>query len=79
MLKIYEVPAKPLVDESTWDIPKEVLQKLCYHQRRKKCRKTKKKKRIKGCIEIKKKRAKTSYELCGQQWHNKRLCKNVLD
>jgi len=76
--KTYEVPVNPLPDETTWDLPTEVLDNVVLPPivKGKPGRPTKS--RRKGLYEYLYTETVTC-GLCGKQGHNRRTCRNAQD
>uniref|UniRef100_A0A1S4D2K1 CCHC-type domain-containing protein n=1 Tax=Nicotiana tabacum TaxID=4097 RepID=A0A1S4D2K1_TOBAC len=78
LLLTYEMPVNPLPDESKWDVPQHILDKVVKPPTGDKRQPERPhKERYKTFDEIKSKKYKVSCENCGGEGHNKRTCKNA--
>ncbi|XP_070028650.1 uncharacterized protein [Nicotiana sylvestris] len=78
LLLTYEMPVNPLPDESKWDVPQHILDKVVKPPAGDKRQPERPhKERYKIFDEIKSKKYKVSCENCGGEGHNKRTCKNA--
>ncbi|XP_060212113.1 uncharacterized protein LOC132639696 [Lycium barbarum] len=75
-LKTYDVPIHPIPNETTWEIPADILAEVVLPPivkaragRPQKCR-------WKGAGESQPKRAKITCSLCNREGHNRRTCRN---
>ncbi|XP_070014807.1 uncharacterized protein [Nicotiana sylvestris] len=77
MFKAYNIPIYPLLDESTWTIPVEVLEQVVLPPVWNKMPGRPKKVRYKKVTESQAKRPKSSCGQCGREGHNRRTCRNI--
>ncbi|XP_070009977.1 uncharacterized protein [Nicotiana sylvestris] len=77
MLKAYDIPIYPHLDESTWTIPVEVLEQVVLPPVWNKMPGRPKKVRYKKVSESQAKRPKSSCGQCGREGHNRRTCRNI--
>ncbi|XP_019254886.1 PREDICTED: uncharacterized protein LOC109233461 [Nicotiana attenuata] len=78
LLKTYEIPVYPVSDESTWDIPREILEDVVLPPTGRIKPGRPKKLRIQ-LPESQAKRCKTSCGQCGQEGHNRKTCESLRE
>ncbi|XP_059292442.1 uncharacterized protein LOC132045885 [Lycium ferocissimum] len=76
MLATYEIPVYPILDESTWVIPREVLENVVLPPKGRRNAGTPRKKRLLPSSEKAKKKKKFSCSVCGQDGHSRKTCGN---
>ncbi|XP_075074413.1 uncharacterized protein LOC142162015 [Nicotiana tabacum] len=74
---IYEVPVYPLPDQKEWNIPAHIADEVILPPKWKRPPGRPKKKRDKPFIELLQKKNQHSCSICGQEGHNKRICRNA--
>ncbi|XP_070029794.1 uncharacterized protein [Nicotiana sylvestris] len=78
LLRTYEIPVNPLPDESKWNVPQHISDKVVNPPTgEKKQPVSPQKERYKTFDELKSKEYKVSCANCGDEGHNKRSCKNA--
>lgn len=66
-----------MLDESAWVIPREVLENMVLSSKGRKNTEKPRKSRLKPSSEKQNKRRKFSYFMCGQDDHNRIICRNL--
>ncbi|XP_019231621.1 PREDICTED: uncharacterized protein LOC109212424 [Nicotiana attenuata] len=78
LLRTYEIPVNPLPDESKWNVPQHISDKVVNPPTGEKRQPGRpQKERYKTYDELKSKKYKVSCGNCGGEGHNKRSCKNA--
>ncbi|XP_019227659.1 PREDICTED: uncharacterized protein LOC109208959 [Nicotiana attenuata] len=75
LLRTYEFPVNPMLDESLWVIPAEVLEDVVLPPKGRRNTGRPRKERLKPASEKESKRA-FSCSVCGQGGHNRNTCRN---